>query len=569
MGVWSAAGLATSSSLARARPIAGRLSPGALGLSLVLLVSAAWGTGAFYLLARLGAGSPLGLATMDGIHVYVGLAGGVVVVAKVARVGLRYRVEGVPGVVPWQRWMSWSLLVLYGAVFLTGVLALLPISGRVASDLVDLHLLTSVWALVPTTWHVWHYRVRALPYLRRWSRRAAGRRFWTALALAALPTPALVVGGAAVSQLPEVLGGASWSPAALHGSYLDRVATTPDGALVAAGDALYTSRDGVVWERIDLPVGAAPPPAAGAPAAGGHQHGQPAPAGNITALALAPDGAVFVGNARGLFRSAGLDGPLEQVPYGGGAVSALCAGAGTLWVASAGGPLLSADGGRTWSSGVAGLEQPGAVSAISCAGGDVFASDALGVYRWDAGRAGWARSSRQPFVVSLTPSPDGRELYAASPTDGLQALALPGGRWTRLEDAAPIHNHGGHVHGQPSSVAPVDGRLYAAGTSEGVSASSDGGRTWTQLGGGLGTDTPAQVIGFRGGLLAATSGGLYGFPLRAAPPASPRWWLAVVAAALAAGLVAAAVGALGPGPRAVRRARAPAGTRRRRRSPRW
>jgi hypothetical protein len=552
VGVWSAAGLATNSSLARARPLAGRLSLGALGLTLVLLVSAAWGTGVFYLLARLGTGSPVGLASMDGVHVYVGLVGAVFVVAKVARVGLRYRVEGVPSVVPWHRWMSWSLLVLYGAVFVTGVLALLPIRGRVANDIVDLHLLTSVWALVPTTWHVWHYRARALPYLRRWTRRPAGWRFWSALVLVALPTPALVAGAAAVSLLPEVLGGASWSPAALRGSYLHRIATS-DGALIAAGDALYTSRDGVVWERIDLPVGAAgPAPPAGAPAGGGHEHGQPAPAGSITALAVGGDGTIFVGSAQGLFRSPGLDGPLERVPFGGGAVSALCADpadAGSLWVASAGGPLVTADGGRTWSSAVAGLEQPGSVAAIACAGGNVFASDTLGVYRWDAGRGSWARSSRQLLVADLTTSPDGRELYAASPTAGIQALGLPDGRWTRLEDAAPIHNHGGHLHGQPSAVAPVDGRLYAAGTAEGVSASADGGRTWTQLGGGLGEVTPAQVIGFRGSLLAATSGGLYRFPLRTAPPASPGWWLALIAAALAIGLVAAALGAPGPAPR--------------------
>ena len=111
--------------MARAWPAPGRLSLGALGLGLVLLVSVAWGTGLFYLLVRLGAPSPVRLAALDGIHVYVGVVGGVFVLAKVARVGLRHRVEGVSGVVPWQRWLSWSMLVLYGAVFLTGVLLLL------------------------------------------------------------------------------------------------------------------------------------------------------------------------------------------------------------------------------------------------------------------------------------------------------------------------------------------------------------------------------------------------------------------------------------------------------------
>ena len=168
MGVRSA-GLAAAaqSSVARAWPARGRLSLGALGLGLVLLVSVAWGTGLFYLLVRLGGASPAPLAALDGIHIYVGVVGGIFVIAKILRVGFRHRVEGVPNVVPWQRWLSWSMLVLYGAVFATGVLLLLPVRGRLYADLVQLHLLTSVWALPPTTWHALHYRSRAVPYLRR------------------------------------------------------------------------------------------------------------------------------------------------------------------------------------------------------------------------------------------------------------------------------------------------------------------------------------------------------------------------------------------------------------------
>lgn len=114
--------------LSRRSPAA-RLSIGALGLTLVLMVSAAWATGVVYLQARLGLGWPLRPALVDGAHAYVGVVGGVFVAAKVARVGLRHRVRGVPSVVPWQRWVSWSLLVLYGAVFVSGVLLFLPIRG--------------------------------------------------------------------------------------------------------------------------------------------------------------------------------------------------------------------------------------------------------------------------------------------------------------------------------------------------------------------------------------------------------------------------------------------------------
>ena len=80
-----------------------RLSVGALGLALVLLVSVAWATGLFYLAARLGLSAPVRLAWIDGLHVYVGLVGGVFILGKLLRVGLKYRVTGVPNVVPWQR----------------------------------------------------------------------------------------------------------------------------------------------------------------------------------------------------------------------------------------------------------------------------------------------------------------------------------------------------------------------------------------------------------------------------------------------------------------------------------
>ncbi|HXM54365.1 MAG TPA: hypothetical protein VOB72_03175 [Candidatus Dormibacteraeota bacterium] len=543
---FGAAELAASaqSSLARVRPIVGRLSLGALGLALVLLVSAAWGTGVFYLLARLGETSPIRLASLDGIHAYVGLAGGVFVVAKVARVGLRHRVEGVPNVVPWQRWLSWSMLVLYGAVFVTGVLALLPVPGRIASGVIEMHLLTSVWALLPTTWHVWHYRARARPYVRRWARRAAGRRFWAAAVVLVLPAPLLVADAPAVSELPSVLGGAAWSPVApLKGSYLDVVAEAPDGrTLVAAGDALYVSHDGgVVWLRTDLPAGSAP--AAASPPAedhAGHEHGAPAPANPITALAVGP-GPVFVGTSGGLYAAASLDAQLAPVPLPGSAgVRALAMDAAdpqTLWLASTAGPLHSADGGRTWTRQAAGLAQPAGAAAVAYLGGDVYLSDGTGVFRWTG--AAWTRVSAAASIGELSAA--GGSLYAAGAGGDLQVLAA--GRWTDLGQPAPVHTHHGHVHGQPATVTVVDGRLYAAGTSNGVSASANGGRTWTQLGGGLGTTTPGQVVAYRDALWAAGSDGLYRFPLTFAPGPAAEWWLLVIGLAVVAGVVAVALGA--------------------------
>jgi hypothetical protein len=232
----------------------------------------------------------------------------------------------VPGVVPWQRWLSWSMLVLYTAVFLTGVLLLLPIRGQAYADLVQLHLLTSVWALPLTTWHAWHYRAGALPYLRRWARGLAHRRFWLGMALLLVPLPVLVADAAPVSQLSAVFGGSSWAPVgALRGRHLDSIARAPDGALVAAGDALYISHDGVVWLRVDLPTSDTPALSVGQPSASNqharHQHSQAAPASPITALAVAPS-QVFVGSAQSLFASS-FAGPMQEVAFPGGGVRGL------------------------------------------------------------------------------------------------------------------------------------------------------------------------------------------------------------------------------------------------------
>ena len=89
---------------------------------------------------------------VDAAHVYVGLVGGVFILAKVSRVRFHYKVSGVPEVIPWQRWISWSLLILYSSVFVSGVLALLPLHGRLYEDVLNFHLLSSVWAIPPTTW---------------------------------------------------------------------------------------------------------------------------------------------------------------------------------------------------------------------------------------------------------------------------------------------------------------------------------------------------------------------------------------------------------------------------------
>lgn len=247
----------------RGRPAPGQLSLGALGLALVLVVSGAWVTGSFYLLARLGPGSPVALAALDGLHFYAGLVGGAFVVAKVVRVGLRRRVPGVPGLLLWQRWISLSMLVLYAVVFASGISLLLPIRGDVYGKLTEVHLLTSIWAVAPTTWHVWHYRARALPYVTRLGPGIVRLRFWIGLGLLVPVTLALLLEPRAASQLPQVMGGSSWSRTGLNGTYLRTITTSPDGSSLIAGgdDGLFFSRDGATWSRLGLPT---PTPASGA-----------------------------------------------------------------------------------------------------------------------------------------------------------------------------------------------------------------------------------------------------------------------------------------------------------------
>jgi hypothetical protein len=168
------------------------------------------------------------------------------------------------------------------------------------------------------------------------------------------------------------------------------------------------------------------------------------------------------------------------------------------------------------------------VSAIGFAGGRIYASDSTGVFEASGTMPLWRRISSMPEVVDLTPSPDGSRLYATSATQGVQFLE--NGAWRSTDSLASPHQaHAGHEnHPEVLSLAPIDGRLYAVGTSFGVSASADDGQTWSQLGGGLETVTPSQLIDYQNTLLAATSNGVYRFRLASGTPASPTWWLVVV-----------------------------------------
>ncbi len=512
----------------------------------------------FYLAARLGVDTGVRLSWIDAAHVYVGLVGGVFVLAKVARVRFRYRVAGVAEVIAWQRWISWSLLVLYSAIFISGVLALLPIHGRLYEDLLNFHLLSSVWAVAPTTWHVWHYRRRAAPFLTRLLPHGRTVRYWAALVLAVLPAVVVVANARALSQLPQLMGGGAWSESALGGSYLDRIVAGPNGSLIAAGDALYVSQDGTVWTQIDIPGVPLPPSAT--PTPGVHQHG--APTGKNLGLSVAATGSsIYVGTSNGLYRADSQVGPLVPVAFQGSTVSTVAVDPWnhqSLWAGTSSGLMHSSDGGATWSLAGSGLAKPAGVAAIGfvgdSAGGLMYVSDSTGVFVRTSFQS-WQRVSSLPGVVDLAAGPDGTRLYATSATDGVQILE--NGGWRPTDSLASPHQaHLGEKHPEVLSLAPIDGRLYAVGTSFGVSASSDDGQTWSQLGGGLANVTPAQVVDYQGSLLAATSGGVFRFPLEPSTPASATWWAIVVGSVIVFGFAGVVLAGFDRLPRPARRATA-------------
>jgi hypothetical protein len=496
----------------------------------------------------LGVDTRVRLSWIDAAHVYVGLVGGVFILAKVARVRFRYKVAGVAEVIPWQRWISWSLLVLYTAIFVSGVLALLPLHGRLYEDVLNFHLLSSVWALAPTTWHVWHYRRRAAPYLTRLLPHGRSLRFWAGIVLALAPSVVVVANARALSQLPQLMGGAAWSQSTLSGSYLDRIATGPGGSLIAAGDALYVSSDGTVWTQIDIP--GVPLPASATPTPSVHQHG--APTGKNLGLSLAVAGSsIYVGTSSGLYRTDTETGPLDEVGFQGKTVTALAVDPSnpkSMWAGSSGGVMRSDNGGATWTASDAGLASPNTVSALAFSGSRLYAADSTGVFELGTAQD-WQRISNFPGVVDLTPGADGKQLFATSATQGVQFLQ--DGVWHVTDSLASPHQHhtGNETHPEVLSLAPIDGRLYAVGTAFGVSASADAGQTWSQLAGGLENVTPAQLVQNRGSLLAATSDGVFRFPLNASSSASPAWWLLVIAAVVAFGAAGALLAGLDPRPR--------------------
>ena len=500
--------------------MAAQLSLGALGTSLVLLVSLAWLTGAAYLLARLNLPSPVQLAAVDAVHVYVGIASIAFFAAKVARVGLHQRVDGVPELVLWHRWVSWSLLVLYAGVYLTGVGLLLPYPTPGRQSLANAHLLLSVWAALPTTWHIWHHRRWALPFVPRRHLPLPGR-FLVAAAVAMLPAVAFLMAPRAVSLLAQIGAGNAWTSSALPGVFLDRLELTADRqTLVAGGEGLYArSVQGGSWHRISFP------------------------AELILGLAT-PKGpaAVYVGTSTGVYASAAVDGPYRRLSFPAREVHGIAVDpldSDIIWASSRQGFWRSTDAGVHWTNESAGIDVQPTAWAIAYFDGTLFASTVDAVYRWTGST--WEQSSGQRAVVSLDPTSDGR-LFASSMGQGVKVFS--NGGW-QSSDSGLAANHGGvRVIHVDSITAVSGGRTHAAMMLDGTATSIDAGESWTRITAGLPLGTVWRIVPVDSGLVAATDHGIYTYPLPVLERPGPVWWVALIAAAILFGAAGVALGAL-------------------------
>jgi hypothetical protein len=490
---------------------------GALGVGLVLLVSLAWASGLLYVVARLGLPSPVSLALVDGVHLYVGMASIAFFAAKLSRVGLHERVSGVPELVAWQRWISWSMAGLYTAVYATGLLLLAPWPAGVGKALVNAHLLTAVWAALPSAWHVWHYRPRALPYLTRLDRRTL-YRFWLAMGLVLLPLLAVVALPRSLSPASKIGLGSWWKSAGLQGVFLDRLATTSDGqTLIAGGAGLYVKPVGAgQWRRVSFPTEL------------------------ILGLTVAPGG-VYVGTTYGLHASPMANGPYHRLPFPAREVHGIAvdpANTQVIWASSRSGFWRSTDGGQHWAIESTGIRSPENAWAIVYFRGSLYASDAVGVYRWDGSR--WQTSSDQGLVASLDPSADGRYLFASSMGRGVNLF--DGHVWVRVSDGLSTHFGGGGAIHVDSVTAAQQGPALAATMRNGVAISQDAGHDWSELRAGLPMGAVWRVIRVDQRLIAATDHGIYEYRLPPVIPAGVTWWVAVLAAALGTGVLAVARG---------------------------
>ncbi len=370
-----------------------------LDATFLVLVGIAWASGLVYLVVRANLPSPVRLVIVDGLHVYVGLASIVFVIALLAtQAPLRAFQTGRA-----LRQLRWLLGGLYLVLFGAGALLALPWSAPVRTFFVDLHLLAAVWSVVPTGWYLVHDRSATL-------RSSMTSRSVVALVLILAPAALVVViAPRMIAPLTLTGAGAAWREQGLPQRFIDRMATSPNGQdLVAGGEGLYVRRPSDQrWQQVAFPSEL------------------------VLSVALSPI-AAYVGTTHGVYASEQVGGPYRKLPLPSFEVHGIAVDSqdpNVIWVSSRGGFWLSANGGHDWSPESAGIQDPTAAWAIAYFRGSLFASDSEAVYRWNGAR--WLSSSDQRYVVSLDPSADRARLFAGSMGQGIRSF--DGRTWTKSD----------------------------------------------------------------------------------------------------------------------------------------
>jgi len=473
------------------RPALGAwLSVEGVGTLFIVLVVLAWCWALFYLVVRTRLPVPINLAIVDTVHVYVGVAS-MGFLASLLASGRLPRIDA-PGKPPW---VGGSLLVLYLALYATGAILLLPLGSSISEFLVTTHLLAAVWSVPLTTVYWWRSRSDFARFFGGSLPRVPAR-FWLGLAIVLLPAAVLAVIPRALSPLAETGTGAIWSRVALPGIFLDRMAPSPKGGgIVAGGAGLYVGQADGRWRRLDFP------------------------AELVLGLALSTGSTqAYVGTDDGLYAAGRLDGPYRKLPLPGRGIHGIVIdprASSTIWASSREGFWRSDDSGEHWVNASQGLKAPEGSWALGYHQGALYGSDALGIYRWTAGK--WERTSDQKYVVSLDPSADGQRLFASSMGEGVQVF--DGKSWSPLDEGLAAHGSGAiHVIG----VTAGNERMIAATMLDGVAVSIDGKR-WSALGSGLSRGAVWRVLDDCGRLLAATDDGLFSYTMKS-NAASAAWW---------------------------------------------
>jgi len=465
-----------------------------------------------YLLVQLGRSTPVPLPVVDAAHGGSGVVVGWYLVAKVWRAGFRLPVPGVHGLASWQRWLSCTLGLTVAGVLGSGAAALTPLSPPVRDDLVQVHLMLTVWAAVLVLLHVWGHRRR----LQAADGERRARWFVPVSVVVAVPVVLGAALPAAVSLPARMAADARWSASGPR-VFTDVLAHDgPDGLLVAGGAGLFVrpvhprGGDGT-WRRV------------------GPFDGRRIVLGVLVApqAARSTDG-VFVGAADGLYGAPTAVGPYRRLTTIVTAVHGVALdAAGRLWCAGTGG-VARRDAGAFHIEN-AGLRRPDTAWALTSWRGALYVSDATGVYRWEGAR--WRSVQGAPDVVALDVTGDG--LTASSMGAGITTTT--GARWYPADAGIVRHDHG-PAHGvHVVSVTAVSASLDVAGTMTAGAAVSTDGRTWMPVWPQLGRQGVVwRVLAAGDDLVAATDHGVLATP-RPGRRAPPAWWWPVAAAVSLAG----------------------------------